>query len=607
MKKFLTILFSALLLINVGTSRILAEDGTVKDEGTTLPAEYEQKTAVLYSDGGLGKHTGTYEDLGDKGKNMSSGPYTTKFNVDYYGTTLTAEVTVRSDGYSPTDPNAYNKAFIDKDDLLEVGWYRVNNARVKWDISLYDKDGKSYLKYFLIGFADPDESDYEFNTVGRKAFYTDAGSTDGFTTLTAAQYYKYITGVNGGFKRSSSTVYKFSNARFFVNVPSTETTFSFVSVTPDEGALQVPYLYTRQYNITYDLNDATGTKATPATGNPEKYASSPNIVNIPNNPTRDGYTFLGWKEVYADGSESTDYTNTIPADASGDKKFKAYWEAIKYNVVYDANVPEGTPNIAEDNLPSGETEAQPERQFDTTYNLSENKFELKGYTFQGWSLEEGQQSVVYNDKAEYSNLTNVADATVTLYAQWQPIKYMIKYNPNEPDGAPTATGTMADDIDREFDVKYNLTENAYQIDGYDFLGWSTVEKVQPVTYADKAEYKNLIEADGGIVTMYAQWQPWTYTIKYNANGGSGNMPDQVFHNSDSSMKSNSNAFTRDGYKFVGFDYEYKGVKYHIDNTDDFVEKLKALGHYGEVTLVAQWEKIPDPVVITYKIPVTGIE
>ena len=601
MKKLLTIFFVVtLLLTGVGTVRIYAEGKTVEKEGDELPSDYVQMKVTLQNDGGLYHHDGTYETLGGNGDEMISSPYTVLFTVDYFGKPLTAKVVVTLDKetYGPTDPKAYCKAYIDSENLLQVGWYRVNGAKVKWDVDLYDEKGNSYLKYFLFGFEDPDESDYLFDTAGRSVYYVDAASTDGATGLTAAQYYMY----NGGFRRSSATVYKFSNAKFIVSIPSTETTFTFYTDTPDEGALQVPFLYSKQYNITYDLNDATGTKATPAVGNPDHYASSPEAVMIPNDPSRKGYTFLGWKEVYEDGTESANYTRVIPAEATGDKKFKAYWEPYRYNVVYKPNKP-----ATASSDPTGETEPQYMVAFDEEKQLSPNGFALKGYTFKGWTFKEGEQSTVdYKGDENYVNLTEVPNDTVYLYAQWEPIKYKIHYNPNEPDGAPKATGTMADDDPRYYDVNYNLTDNAYDIVGYDFLGWSTVEGVNPVEYANKQAYINLVETDGSEVTMYAQWTPWTYTLKYDPNGGTGNMDDQIFKYWDDPMKSKENAFKRDGYRFVEFVYEYDGVKYHLKGIDDFVEKFRALDPYSVITLVAQWEKLPDPVT-TYAIPVTGVE
>ena len=605
MKKLIVILFTILMLSNsFGIKNVLAEGKTVKEEGKELPSDYDKMSLTLVDDDEIDHHSGTYEDIGEKGNDMSSGPYVLKFSFSYYGTPLIAEVTVSQESFKSIADGAYSKAFIDSSNLLQVGWYHADVV-TKWNIKIFDAEGTSYLKYFLIGFDDPDESDYEFTTVGRNIYYQDAKSTDGATDLTAAQYFV----VDNGFKRKDGVVYTFDQAIFVVSALASEKTFSFKSLTPNEGALQVPHIYSKNYNIYYDLNDANGTKATIEPGNAETYASSPKVFNnIVKNPTRDGYDFLGWKETDSEFNPISDeYVTSIPAEESGDKYFKAFWTPHKYNVVYVPNSPAGTPGIAEDNVPSGETEAQPERIFDNKYSLNPNGFALKGYKFKGWSLTEGVQPVEYENNAEYINLTTVDNGTAILYAQWDPIEYMIKYNPNEPSDAQPASGEMADDTPRYFDVDYKLTGNKYAVDGYDFVGWSTEPGVKDVVYPDLAPYKNLVEEDGGVVTLFAQWKPWIYTIKYDANGGEGTMDNQIFDYFDSSMESKENAFYRDGYRFAGFDYEYNGVKYHINDHGEFVEKLKALGHYGEITLVAQWVKNPAPIDVPYTIPVTGVE
>ena len=127
--------------------------------------------------------------------------------------------------------------------------------------------------------------------------------------------------------------------------------------------------------------------------------------------------------------------------------------------------------------------------------------------------------------------------------------------------------------------------------GYDFTGWD-------IEIADK------VTEDAVYV---AQWDPWKYTIKYDPNGGQGEMKPQLFLYSDDEMVSMKNQFTRDGYEFVGFEYEYKGSKYFITNTKDFNDYLKALGKNSSITLVAQWKKLPDPVVKNYNLPVTGVD
>ena len=73
------------------------------------------------------------------------------------------------------------------------------------------------------------------------------------------------------------------------------------------------------------------------------------------------------------------------------------------------------------------------------------------------------------------------------------------------------------------------------------------------------------------------------------------------------MNSKKNQFTRDGYEFIGFEYTYKGSKYFVTNIKDFNDILKELGPNSSITLVAQWKKLPDPVVKNYNLPVTGVE
>ena len=66
------------------------------------------------------------------------------------------------------------------------------------------------------------------------------------------------------------------------------------------------------------------------------------------------------------------------------------------------------------------------------------------------------------------------------------------------------------------------------------------------------------------------------------------------------MNSKENEFTRKGYKFIGFLYDGK----LYTDIEDFREVLVGLGKNSEITLVAQWEKLPT---VPYKAPTTGID
>ena len=80
-----------------------------------------------------------------------------------------------------------------------------------------------------------------------------------------------------------------------------------------------------EYNITYNLKNGTLT-----TQNPEKYTIDDKVIL--NNPTRDGYTFIGWTGTDLDGKA---INVTIKKGSIGDRAFEANYETIKYNITYE--------------------------------------------------------------------------------------------------------------------------------------------------------------------------------------------------------------------------------------------------------------------------------
>lgn len=106
-----------------------------------------------------------------------------------------------------------------------------------------------------------------------------------------------------------------------------------------------------------------------------------------------------------------------------------------------------------------------------------------------------------------------SDKSVTLYANWKPNNYKVRYNGN---GA--TSGTMTDSS-YVYDTAKVLTRNAYARTGYTFTGWNTKSDGKGTAYADGASVKNLTANKDGVVTLYAQWKSNSYTLTYDANGG----------------------------------------------------------------------------------------
>ena len=113
--------------------------------------------------------------------------------------------------------------------------------------------------------------------------------------------------------------------------------------------------------------------------------------------------------------------------------------------------------------------------------------------------------------------------------------------------------------------------------GYTFAGWFT-------SASGGTEMTTTSRVLLGNQTLYAHWTGNKYTVKFNANGGSGTMADQKF-TYGTAQNLTANAFTRTGYKFAGWATSATGSKIYNDK-----ESVTNLAHTqgATVTLYAKW-------------------
>ncbi len=113
--------------------------------------------------------------------------------------------------------------------------------------------------------------------------------------------------------------------------------------------------------------------------------------------------------------------------------------------------------------------------------------------------------------------------------------------------------------------------------GHSFLGWST-----DATAGTLVSPTDPVPASG--IQLKAAWTPNTYTVKFNANGGSGTMPDQTFTYGVAQALM-TNAFTHTGYTFSGWATSASGPKVYSDKQS--VSNLTATPG-ATVDLYAKW-------------------
>lgn len=119
------------------------------------------------------------------------------------------------------------------------------------------------------------------------------------------------------------------------------------------------------------------------------------------------------------------------------------------------------------------------------------------------------------------------------------VKHYVSFNANGGSGAPGKQTKVYGSILR-------LSESKPTREGYTFVKWNTNKSGTGTSYNPGSEYGN--DAD---VTLYAIWKANTWTVSYNANGGSG-APGNQTKTYGKTLTLSSTRPTRTNYNFVGW-------------------------------------------------------
>lgn len=125
--------------------------------------------------------------------------------------------------------------------------------------------------------------------------------------------------------------------------------------------------------------------------------------------------------------------------------------------------------------------------------------------------------------------------------------------------------------------------------GYTFIGWTGSNYPQFTNqecYIPQMDVK-INKTDVGNKTFTANWEPNYYNLRFDSNGGTGTMDEQLFIYDDVPQKLLVNRFTRYGYVFKGWNTKADGTG--IAFRDQQVVKNLTTKPNGIVTLYAQWE------------------
>lgn len=315
-----------------------------------------------------------------------------------------------------------------------------------------------------------------------------------------------------------------------------------------ETARTITYWQPNVFDVTFDANG----------GLPETYSlqqitdttySLPKVA-----PSREGYLFDGWWTERIDGARITANSRVTAKNAH---TLYAHWSQRTDMVTVRFN-------------PNGGT-VSPE---EVTYNLNVTYGSLPvptriGHAFVGWHT----SPIGGTEIIEASMVDKVVNE---LYAQWKPITYLVRFNAN---------GAIGQSYQQEhtYNASDKLSLNTFTKEGFAFVGWSLTPGGS-ADFANNQEVENLGEVQDQVVDLYAVWKAATYAVRFDGNGGAGNMANQT-HDVGSSQTLSKQQFKRIGYIFSGWAVTPTGNVIYGD--EESVSNLTFVNN-ATVVLYAVW-------------------
>ena len=415
-----------------------------------------------------------------------------------------------------------------------------------WFWSKYTVDDDNNTLYYTLSSSSGGSAT---DSKGSKNINTTVASGSGWSTTNQVKLYEYThAAITRG--TSAQTKYLYAKLTNVDRVGGTMTVSTSVSI---------PAL--TKYTVSYNANGGSG-----APSSQTKYYGK-TLTLSSTKPTRTGYTFKGWA---TSASGSVTYAAGASYTANASVTLYAVWQANTYTIKYNANGGTGAP--------SNQTKTH-----GVTLTLSSTKPTRASvnsgdgivitYTFKGWATSANSSTVAYAAGAKYTS-----NASVTLYAVWSTAttvtEYDVTYNTNG--------GSNVSPQVKKKGTALTLRSTIPTKTGYTFKGWGLSEDDTTVDYAAGASYTK--DAD---IVLYAIWTPWTHTVQFNANGGTGTVPSSFTKTTDVDAMIPDSNLSKTNCVFKCWSTKASGsggTNYYVGDA------YEATKNGGTVTLYAIWKE-----------------
>lgn len=398
-------------------------------------------------------------------------------------------------------------------------------------------------------------------------YYVELGATATLTVVTdEVDSYTLTYNANGGSGAPGAQTFTPGSSVTLSGTKPTRTGYNFLGWSTSSSATSASYnvggtytfsgdtaLYAVWQRMTYTVGyNANGGSNAPA-AQTKTYGVDLTLSSA--QPTRDGYSFLGWAK--SSTASAADYAPGATFAENGNTTLYAVWQVITatHTLSYNANGGTGAP--------SSETKTY-SITAPTSFTVSSAQPSRTGHQFEGWSSTAGG-SVEYT-----AGDTIPASADKTLYAVWQINTYNVSFDANGGINPPSAQT-------KTYGVDLTLPTAQPTRDGYIFQGWAESADATEIDYPEGGTY-----TENQARTLYAVWQIRTYTVHFDAAGGSAAPADQTKVHGETLVLSPYIPRLK-GYRFRGWGLAPNARTIAYAPGDDYTAN-------ANVTLYALWRR-----------------
>ena len=325
----------------------------------------------------------------------------------------------------------------------------------------------------------------------------------------------------------------------------------------------------KSYTVTYNANGGND-----APENQTKYHNT-TLTLSSTKPTRIGYTFLGWSTSSTATSATYQSSDTFTTNAN--TTLYAVWKAnsttLSLKSTNSAVISTGgemkyftfIPNVNDKyviySTGSDDTKVYLYNENGTELDSNDDGGEGKNFRLE-YNLTAGKK---YTFGVRYYN----SSKTGTISFKFGNV-YTVTYNANNGAGSPSAQS-------KDYGTNITLSSTVPTRSGYTFLGWSTSSTATSATYQPGDSFTG-----NSNTTLYAVWKENTYTVSFNANGGSG-APGRQTKYHFSTLTLSSTKPTRTGYTFLGWSTSSTATSATYQSGSSFTSN-------SDIILYAVWQQ-----------------